>query len=67
MELAPVVKGESEELRRNQATRKAKRLVGLVQGTSGLEGQSVDQHDLELMVARTAEKLLRSKRKLWAE
>ncbi len=67
MELTPVVKDGSEELRRKQATRKARHLVGLVQGTSGLEGQAVEQSDLESMVARTTEKLLRSKRKLWSE
>jgi transcriptional regulator with XRE-family HTH domain len=67
MDLTPVVKVGSEDLRRKQATSKARRLVRLVQGTSGLEGQAVDQQDLESMVARTTEQLLRSNRKLWSE
>jgi len=67
MELTPVAKDGSEDLRRRQASSKARRLVRLVQGTSGLEGQAVDQCDLESMIARTTEELLRSNRKLWSE
>jgi transcriptional regulator with XRE-family HTH domain len=67
LEVASVAKNGSEELRNRQARSKARQLVALVQGTSALEGQAVDQHELESMVARTAERLLRSKRKLWAE
>lgn len=67
VELAPVPKAKSEELRQRQARSKARRLVGLVQGSSGLEGQALDQTELETLVVRAAEKLLRSKRKLWAE
>jgi hypothetical protein len=67
MELTPVVTDKSDDLRRKQARHKARRLVGLVQGTSALEGQAVDQQDVESMVDRTTEKLLRSNRKLWSE
>ena len=67
IELTAVAKVGSEELRRKQAKKKATRLVRLVQGSSGLEGQAVDQRELESMVARTTEQLLRSKRKLWPE
>lgn len=67
MELVPVVRDSVEGLRKEQAASKARRLVHLVQGTSSLEGQAVDQKELELMVERTTEKLLRSRRKLWAE
>lgn len=67
LELTAVGAESSEELARKQARSKAKHLVRLVQGTSGLEGQAVDQQELEAMVARTTEKLLRAKRRLWAE
>jgi hypothetical protein len=67
IELTPVVKERSDEFRRKQARNKARYLVRLVQGTSGLEGQAVEPQDMESMVARTTEKLLRSKRKLWSE
>lgn len=67
VELTAVPKAESEDLRRSQASNKAKRLVGLVQGSSGLEGQALEQQEVETLVAQTTEKLLRSKRKLWAE
>jgi transcriptional regulator with XRE-family HTH domain len=38
---------DSRDLKREQAERKAKRLVALVQGTSGLEGQAVDVKAVE--------------------
>ena len=57
-----------QELRREQARRKAKMLVALVQGTSGLEGQAVDRDAVESMVEQTTHELLAgSKRKLWSE
>ncbi len=67
VELTPVPKAESEELRQRQARNKARQLVRLVQGNSGLEGQALDQTELESLIVRTAEYLLQSKRKLWAE
>lgn len=67
LELTFCAKDRSEELRRRQARNKAKHLVGLVQGTSGLEGQAVDQEVFESMVDRTMDQLLRSKRRLWSE
>jgi transcriptional regulator with XRE-family HTH domain len=56
------------DLKREQAERKAKKLVSFVQGTSGLEGQAVDQKAVESMVEQTTHELLAgSKRKLWSE
>jgi transcriptional regulator with XRE-family HTH domain len=56
------------KLKREQAERKAKKLVALVQGTSGLEGQAVDQETIESMVEQTTHELLAgSKRRLWSE
>ena len=55
-------------LRRDQAQRKARQLVALVQGTSGLEGQAVDRRTIEAMVERTTDELMAgSKRRLWSE
>ena len=59
---------DARELKREQAKRKAKKLVALVQGTSGLEGQAVDEEAVESMVEQTTHELLAgSKRKLWSE
>jgi hypothetical protein len=56
------------ELKREQAERKAKKLVALVQGTSGLEGQAVDRETIESMVKQTTQELLAgSTRRLWSE
>jgi transcriptional regulator with XRE-family HTH domain len=56
------------ELKREQAERKAKKLVALVQGTSGLEGQAVDRETIESMIEQTTHELLAgSKRRLWSE
>jgi transcriptional regulator with XRE-family HTH domain len=58
----------TRDLKREQAERKAKKLVALVQGTSGLEGQAVDEESVESMVEQTTHELLAgSKRKLWSE
>lgn len=67
MELTAEAKTRSDEFRHKQATRKARRLVRLVQGTSALEGQGLDQHEIEEMVERTSRELLPTKRKLWEE
>ena len=61
-------KVDPRTLKREQAQRKAKRLVAMVQGTSGLEGQAVDDQAFEAMVEQTTHELLAgSKRKLWSE
>lgn len=57
-----------EKLRRRQARRKAKRLVRMVQGTSGLEGQAVDPDTVRRLEERTVHELLAgSARRLWGE
>jgi transcriptional regulator with XRE-family HTH domain len=57
-----------EAFRERQAVQKARRLVGLVQGTSGLEAQAVDPAAVECMVQRTTHELLSgSKKKLWSD
>ena len=54
------------EYRLQQAQQKARRLVGLVQGTSALEGQAVDAEAIEDMQNQTIHELLAgSPRKLW--
>jgi hypothetical protein len=49
-----------------QAEKKAKQLVGLVQGNMGLEAQGLPSSEADRMVWETKHKLLSgSKRKLW--
>ncbi len=67
MTLAATPTERTSEFRKRQATSKAKRLVRLVQGTSALEGQGLDQHELEKMIQQTSSELLKSQRKLWGE
>ncbi len=67
MELTADARIESNEYCRQLAHDLAKKLVASVQGTCGLEGQGLDQQDLERLVSETTERLLRSKRKLWWE
>jgi transcriptional regulator with XRE-family HTH domain len=67
VELTAVAKESSDERRTSQARAKARRLVGLVQGTSGLEGQALEPPVLKAMTEQTTQKLLRSNRMLWAE
>lgn len=58
----------AQELRRQQAQEKARRLVGLVQGTAGLEGQAVGQDVLAELTQDTADTLLAgSRRNLWSD
>ena len=58
----------SEDLREQQARRKAERLVKMVQGTSALEAQAVEKERLEQMVRRSLHELLAGPaRKLWRE
>ncbi len=59
---------DAGDLKREQAERKAKKLVALVQGTSGLEDQAVDKKAVASMVEQTTQELLTgSKRRLWSE
>jgi predicted transcriptional regulator len=56
-----------QELRAEQAMKKAKRLVGMVQGTSALEGQAVGEGAYQAMVDRTYHELLAgSNHRLWS-
>jgi transcriptional regulator with XRE-family HTH domain len=55
-------------MRKAQAMTKARRLVGLVQGTSGLEAQAVDAQQIEDLTEQTASQLLAgSPRRLWGD
>jgi transcriptional regulator with XRE-family HTH domain len=63
---APRVK--ADRLRYEQARQKAKRLVRMVQGTSGLEGQAVDADAIRSLEAQTVHELLAgSRQRLWGE
>lgn len=54
------------QLLQRAAESKARRLVGLVQGTSALEGQGLDAQTLEKMTRRTVKELLTGPRtRLW--
>lgn len=56
------------EFLERQANEKAKRLVQMVQGTSGLEAQAVDDDALRQMTRQTVHELLAgSRRRLWSE
>jgi len=53
-------------MRERQARDKARKLIALVQGTSALEGQAVDESARQLMEQKTAAQLLAgSGLKLW--
>ena len=67
MDLTVIANSGSDEFRERQAMHKARRLVCLVQGTSALEGQGLDQDELEEMVKRTSRELVVTKRKLWEQ
>jgi len=69
LELSPALNAakSEEEVREEQAEKKARRLVGMVQATCGLESQAVSDDEFEAMVRRTVHQLLaNSNRKLWA-
>ncbi len=52
--------------RQQQARTKARQLVSLVQGSSGLEAQGLDRRELDRMTARTEAELLEGpRRRLW--
>ncbi len=65
MEITTAAKTRSYDFRQQQAMRKARKLVSMVQGTSALEGQGLDDQELEEMVGRTSKELFLSNRKLW--
>lgn len=55
-------------IRQRQASRKAEKLVSLVQGTSALEAQGLSAKEVRRLQVRTARELLRGpKHRLWAE
>ena len=57
---------ESYDLMHQQAVKKARELVGLVQGTSALESQGVSESQMEKMVQWLVHTLMAgSPRKLW--
>jgi transcriptional regulator with XRE-family HTH domain len=53
--------------RLQQARKKARVLVGMVQGTMALESQAVDRTDVDRMVDQATHELLNSKRRLWCD
>ena len=58
---------DSYELLHQQAAKKARELVGMVQATSGLESQAVPQSQIEAMIQHLVHELMAgSRRKLWA-
>ena len=62
------ISAEPMTFKRQQAERKARRLVGFVQGTSGLEGQAVDDQAIRAMIEQTTHELLAGpERRLWSE
>ncbi len=58
----------TQALRERQARKKAERLVGMVQGTSALEGQAVSEADMHGMAEDMYHKLLAgTNHRLWSE
>jgi len=56
-----------DQFRERQANLKARKLVQMVQGTSALESQAVDQEHIKRMIERSVRDLLSGpSRKLWA-
>lgn len=56
------------EVRQRRAEAKARRLVGLVQGTMGLEAAAIDDQTLSELHQQTVRDLLRgSNRRLWED
>ena len=70
-ELGVAVRFEEDDvhaLRRQQAEKKADRILAMVQGTSALESQAVSQETMRDLRERTINELLAgSNRKLWAD
>ncbi len=68
MRLDAVPMLDAQAMLEQQARNKAEYLVGLVQGTSALEGQGISEKRITQMIQKTAQELLSgSRRKLWAE
>ena len=66
LDAVPVI--PAKELLKQQAHKKAERLVRMVQGTSALEAQGVSAHHIGQMIKKTVQELLAgSRRRLWAE
>src|SRR5712692_10055383 len=60
-------KSNPDQFMEQQAKQKAQRLVGMVQGTMGLEAQAVDRAVFQRMVNKTTHELLAGPpRKLWS-
>jgi predicted transcriptional regulator len=58
----------SRKLREKLARQLAKRIVSMVQSTSALESQAVNQDDIDDMVEQTVHELMSgSRRRLWQE
>jgi len=58
---------ETIDIRMAQARKKACRVVAMVQGTSAIESQGLDEEQINQMIERTVHELLTgSNRKLWA-
>jgi transcriptional regulator with XRE-family HTH domain len=59
---------DADEFRERQARHRATQLTGMVQGTMGLESQSLDQKSVDRLVQRNVHRLLAgSGRRLWDE
>jgi DNA-binding XRE family transcriptional regulator len=68
MEVQIVETIDADELREKQAKLRAAGLVGMVQGTMGLESQGVDQKTMASLTKRRVNQLLAGPgRKLWDE
>lgn len=68
VELVPEVRMDAEKMREMQAEKKAKEIVAMVQGTSILEDQALEDEEISRLVKQTIHELLAgSSRKLWAE
>ena len=66
LDAVPVI--PAKELLKQQAHKKAERLVRMVQGTSALEAQGVSARHIGQMIKKTMQELLAgSRRRLWAE
>ena len=59
---------DADKMREEQAKSRASRIVGIVQGTMGLESQGVDKKAVKRLQKRSAQRLLSgSGRRLWNE
>ena len=67
VELAVEATADIHELQEREALAKATKIVQLVQGSSGLEGQAVDPETYQRMTNQTTHELMAgSRRRLWA-